>query len=194
MRAIRKLGHHFLKHVNRLEPALFDDLWLDPLGLLAWYGPNLITRWSFEEPVRFMRKSIRHLLEAVVRFVAEDKPDVARVVPAVQVAGLTELTVAPQQYFAEAGLVAKADSLVQENVGLLLRRAITAAVYYEEWLRRVCQRDQEGMVAPGAVIGNVDALLALRVGPDEGAVGVHDRLVEELGRLLGPDSHPSSVE
>ena len=35
------------------------------------------------------------------------------------------------------------------------------------------------MVAPGAVVGDVDALLALGVGGDEGAVDVDDRPVEE---------------
>ena len=46
------------------------------------------------------------------------------------------------------------------------------------------------MITPGAVVGDVDALLALGVGPDEGAIGVDDRFVEELGGLLGPDPQP----
>ena len=50
------------------------------------------------------------------------------------------------------------------------------------------------MVAPGAVVGDVHALLALGVGGDEGAVGVEDRLVEERGGLLGPDPQPGLVD
>ena len=53
---------------------------------------------------------------------------------------------------------------------------------------------KQGVIAPGAVVGDVDALLALGVGADEGAVGVDDRLVEELGGLLGPDAQAGLVD
>ena len=43
------------------------------------------------------------------------------------------------------------------------------------------------MITPGAVVGDVDALLALGVGLDEGAIALDDRLGKELGGLLGPD-------
>ena len=41
------------------------------------------------------------------------------------------------------------------------------------------------MITPGAVVGDVDTFLALGVGLDEGAIGVEDRLGEELSGLLG---------
>ena len=44
------------------------------------------------------------------------------------------------------------------------------------------------MIAPGAVVGDIDALFALGVGADEGAVDVDESLVKELDRLLGPDA------
>ena len=47
---------------------------------------------------------------------------------------------------------------------------------------------------PGAVVGDVDALLAAGAGGDEGAVHVEDGLVEELGRLLFPDLDPGPIE
>ena len=50
------------------------------------------------------------------------------------------------------------------------------------------------MVAPGAVVGDVDALLALGVGGDEGAVDVDDRLVEERVGLLFPDAESGLVD
>src|SRR5271157_2343121 len=50
------------------------------------------------------------------------------------------------------------------------------------------------MVAPGAVVADVDALLALGVSLDEGAVSVQNRKVEELRRLLGPDTLASLVD
>ena len=40
-------------------------------------------------------------------------------------------------------------------------------------------------LAPGAVVGDIDALFALGVGADEGAVDVDDSLVKEVDRLLG---------
>jgi hypothetical protein len=54
----------------------------------------------------------------------------------------------------------------------------------------VGRRDQQGMIAPGAVVGEFDALLALGVGPDEGAIGIQDRFLKELGGLLRSDSQP----
>ena len=121
---------------------------------------------------------------------AEDEADVAGGVPAVEVLGLGEVGVAPQEDPAEAGPAAEGDGLVEVDVGPLVRGAVAAAVDQVERLGGVGQRDQQGVIAPGAVVGDVDALLALGVGADEGAVGVEDRLVEEGGGLLGPDPPP----
>ena len=50
------------------------------------------------------------------------------------------------------------------------------------------------MIAPGAVVGDIDALFALGVGADEGAVDVDESLVKELDRLLGPDALAGAVD
>ena len=50
------------------------------------------------------------------------------------------------------------------------------------------------MIAPDAVVGDVDALLALGVGRDEGAIDIQDRFVEELAGLLGPDPQPRLID
>ena len=50
------------------------------------------------------------------------------------------------------------------------------------------------MIAPGAVVGDIDALFALGVGADEGAVDVDDSLVKEVDRLLGPDALAGAVD
>jgi hypothetical protein len=100
--------------------------------------------------------------------------------------GLRELVVAPQQDSAEAGNAAVFDGFVQVDVGLLLRGAVAAALDQEKRFGGVGQRNQEGMVAPRAVIGDVDALLAFGIRLDEGAVGIQDRKVEKLRGLLGP--------
>ena len=119
--------------------------------------------------------------------VSEDEADVARVVPTVQMPGLRELGIAPQRDYPEAGPATEVDGLVQENVGLcLLRGAVAATVdQVERFGGAVGQRDQERMVAPGAVIGDVDTLLALGISLDEGAVGIEDRFLEELRGAAG---------
>ena len=50
------------------------------------------------------------------------------------------------------------------------------------------------MIAPGAVVGDIDALFALGVGADEGAVDVDESLVKEVDRLLGPDALAGAVD
>ena len=50
------------------------------------------------------------------------------------------------------------------------------------------------MIAPGAVIGDVHALLALAGGFGKGAVHVELGLLEERGGLLLPQADPNVVE
>ena len=53
---------------------------------------------------------------------------------------------------------------------------ITSPVLAKEMIKRV--------ISPGAIVGDVDALLAAGAGGDECAVDVEDGFVEEVGRLL----------
>src|SRR4051794_23321114 len=50
------------------------------------------------------------------------------------------------------------------------------------------------MVAPGPIVGDVDALLACGAGTDQTAVGVNGRPLEERRGLLPPDAEPDLVE
>ncbi len=124
----------------------------------------------------------------------EDEADVARGVPAIQMLGLSEFGVSPQQDLAEASLKAKRDSLVQEDVGQLLRGAVAAAIEQEQWFGGIGQRDQERMVAVLAVVGEVHPLLALGIARHDGAIGVQNRFLEELGGLLGPDPQAGLID
>ena len=108
--------------------------------------------------------------------------------------GLAEVGVAAEVDPQEAGPPAQGDRLVDVDVGLLVRGAVAAAIDQVERLAGVGQRDDQGMIAPGAVVGDVDALLALGVGGDEGAIDVDDRLAEEVGGLLGVDPQPGGVD
>ena len=124
----------------------------------------------------------------------EQEADIARVVPAVEIFGLAEVGVAAEVDPLEAGPPAQGDRLVEIGVGLLVRGAIAAAIDQVERLAGVGQRDHQGMIAPGAVVGDVDPLLALGVGADDGAIDIHDRLAEEVRGLLGPDPQPRGID
>ena len=58
----------------------------------------------------------------------------------------------------------------------------------------VGQRDDQRVVAPGAVVGDIDALLAARAGGHERAVDIEHGLGEEVGRLRLPDLDPRPIE
>ena len=77
-----------------------------------------------------------------------------------------------QRWIANSTLVSRA----------LVRRPIAEAVDDADHLAGVGQREDQRLIAPGVVVGDVDPLLAAGPGRDERAVGVEDGLVEELGR------------
>ena len=95
---------------------------------------------------------------------------------------------------AEAGVAAEQDRQVDLLGGALVRGPVAGPVDDAEHLAGVGQRDDQRVITPGAVVGDIDALLAAGAGGDEGAVGVDDGLVEEVGRLLFPDLDPGLIE
>ena len=89
----------------------------------------------------------------------EDEPD-AVLVPAVQVPGLGEVGVAPEGDLAEPRPAAQGGGLVEVDVGVLVRGPVAAAVDQVQRLGGVGQRDDQRVVAPGPVVGDVHPLLA----------------------------------
>ena len=85
-------------------------------------------------------------------------------------------------------------ALSRKTSGPLLRGAVAAAIEQEQRFGRIGQRDQERMVTVLAVVGEVHPLLALGVAGHDGAIGVQDRLLEELVRLLSPDPQPRFID
>ena len=108
--------------------------------------------------------------------------------------GLGEIRVAAEQDAAEPGLPAEQDGQVELLGGAFVRRAVAGAVDDAEYLAGVGQRDDQRVIAPGTVIGDVDALFTTGAGGDQRAVGIEDGLVEEVGRLLAPEFEPSLIE
>ena len=79
-------------------------------------------------------------------------------------------------------------------MGLLVRGPVATAVDQEQGLGGVGQRDDQRMVAPHPLVGDIHPLLAPAVGGGERAVGVDERLVEEGVGLLLPGPQPGLVE
>ncbi len=121
----------------------------------------------------------------------EQEADIAVVVPAIEMRGLAEVGVAAEADPLEASPPAQGDRFVDVGVDLFVRGAVATAIDQIERLASVSQRDDRGMITPNSVVGHVDALLALGIGAGDGAIDIDDRLVEEVGGLLGPDPQPS---
>ena len=73
-------------------------------------------------------------------------------------------------------------------------RTVTAAINQIERLGGVGQRDHQGLITPVAVVVDVDALLALGIGRDHGAVGVEESFLEKVIGLLGPDAEAGTID
>ncbi len=74
------------------------------------------------------------------------------------------------------------------------RGAVATAIDHEEWLGGIGQGNDQWVVTPQSVVGDVHTLLALSVGCHDGAIGVEDGFREECGGLLGPDPQSRAVE
>src|SRR5512135_8134 len=125
---------------------------------------------------------------------AKEEPNIPSVVPPVQVLGLGEVGVTTEEERAEAGAPTQGGSLIDEACGLLVRGAIATAIDHPQRLLGVGQRDDQGVVAPDPVVGQVHTLLARGVGGDDRTISVNDRFLEELLGLLVPDPEAGLVD
>ena len=71
---------------------------------------------------------------------------------------------------------------------------IAGAIEEAHHLAGVGETDEQDMVAPGAIVSDVDAFLALGGGGHQGAVGVEHGLIEERFGLLFPNTDANLVE
>ena len=75
-----------------------------------------------------------------------------------------------------------------------MRGTIAGTIDEAQDFASVGQGDDQGMITPDAVVGDVHALFALAGGGHQGAVGVEDGLVEETGGLVLPDADADLIE
>jgi len=114
--------------------------------------------------------------------------------PAIQVAGLAEVGVAPEGDVAEAGLAAQGQGAAEVLRGPLVTGTAGRAVDDEQRFLSVGQGHQQGVVAPDAIVGQVHALLALPGRPHQGAIGLDEGVLQEGVGLLLPDLDPLLVD
>ena len=108
--------------------------------------------------------------------------------------GLGELGVAPQEDLAEARPTDQGDGLVQEDVRPFLGGAVAAAIDQVTAARPYWPARPPADGSHTAVVGEVHPLLALAIAGHDAAIGLEDRLGEELGGLLGPDPQPRLID
>jgi len=102
--------------------------------------------------------------------------------------------VTPSHNLTEARPAAQRDGLVSFRGGSLVAGTIARTVDQPKYLPRFCQRDQQWMIAPGSLVGNVHPLLALAAGDHQRPVHVDRGAVEKLRRLLRPNVQPGVVD
>src|SRR6185369_5431117 len=94
----------------------------------------------------------------------------------------------------EAPFEADANRAVDFGGGAFMRRAIAGAIDDAEDFLRIGQGDDEGMIPPSAIVGDIHALFAFAGGLDEDAVHVDPGQLEEAGRLPRPDAFADIVD
>jgi hypothetical protein len=107
---------------------------------------------------------------------------------------LREIGVATQHDFAEPRTQTQKQAPIDFSSGVFVRGPVPRAIDKAQHFGGVGQRYDQGMIAPGPVIGNVHALLALTGGLGQGAVHVEERTVEEGVGLPGPDPQTDFVD
>src|SRR5229473_5683515 len=183
---IIEFGHIFVLQPQRLVAALTNNLVLDVVGALPWGGHRFVLGWTLEFLPAALGQSSGLVLEIVLGVVAENEANACVVVPAVQVFGLREIGVAAEQDGAEATAQARSDGTVEGVGGAFVAGAIAGPIDDPQDFTRVGQADDQRMIAPRAVVGDVHALLAFAGGCDQTAVSVDLGLGEEVRRLLAP--------
>ena len=98
------------------------------------------------------------------------------------------------EHLAEAGLQAEQQRPIHFAGGVLVRGPVARTIDDAQDLAGVGQRDDQRMVTPDAVVGDVHPVLAPAGGLGQGAVEVDGGAGKEVVGLLGPDAPPRVVE
>ncbi len=192
-RAVGELGHLFGAQPPVLELARHHDGFLDVVGPRPRLRLGRVVGQSRQRLPRRGRQIRGDGLEVRRGVVAEQELQAVGV-PTVQVLALREVGIAAQQDLAEAALPADGHDPVHRRRRALVRGPVARAVLQPQHFARVGQRQHQGVITPGAVVGDVHALLALAGGGYQRAVHVDGGQGEEVIGLLPPDAPADVVE
>ena len=132
-------------------------------------------------------------LQIVPGVVAENEGYPAVGVPAIEMLGLREIGVAAQQDLVEAAPQTGGGGGVERLGSAFVGWPIAGTIDEAQNLAGVGQGDDQGMVTPDAVVGDVHAEFALAGGGHERAIGVEDGQLEEAGGLVPPNADADIV-
>ncbi len=108
--------------------------------------------------------------------------------------GLREIGVATQGDVAKTRAATQVHRTIEILGGLLVARAVAAAIDDVQRLARIGQRHHQRMVPPLSFVIDIDAFLALAGRLHHRAIGLNHRLVKEGRRLFLPHTQPDRVE
>src|SRR5215469_17019129 len=194
-RTVAELGDVLGAQAQCLEGAPADDRVLDVVR-----PPSLPTALRLRRPRPFQLppclrgQILGNRLEVWQRVVSEYKADAAVVVPAVEMCTLRERSVPAQQDAAEAAPETDLQGAIDLLRGPFVGGAVSRAVDDAENFAGVGQGQDQGVIAPGAVVGDVHTRFAVAQGRDQRPISVDDGTLEELIVLTGPDPDADVVE
>src|SRR5271154_1172644 len=190
---VAELRHLFAVEAKRHVAALADDAVLDVGGLVAQAGHGLIAGRARQLLPGIGRQFAGHVFEIAAGVVAEDEGNETQRVPAIEVLGLGKVRIAAEEHLAKAAQKASADSGIKRVGGAFMGGTIAAAINDAQGFAGIGQGNHEGVITPGAVIGDIHALFALAGCGNQRAVGIDDCLLEKGCGLMFPDADANVV-
>ena len=141
----------------------------------------------------YFRQSPNLIFQVFPGVIAKDEAYATILIPSVQVRSLGKIGIATEQYLAKATKKTGSCSSVELGGGTFMRRAITGAVDNAHHLARIGKAHEQRMVAPDAVVTDVNSFLVFGAGGYLDAIGVQYGFCEEVLRLLLPDLHANLI-
>lgn len=189
-----ELGHVFVLQTQHFIATLDNDFLFDLIRFLPRPCFGDVTR----RPVHFRpgvgRQLLRQGAQVWHAIVAENEANAWVGVPAVEVLGLGEVGVAAQKDAPKTAAKTGGDGAIESIGGAFMAGAIAGTIDDAEDFAGVGQANDQGMITPDAVVGDVHAFFAFGVGAHQGAVGIDAGLVEKVAGLLLPECHASVIE
>jgi hypothetical protein len=110
------------------------------------------------------------------------------------VRGLGEVGVAAEKDTPKTAAKTSGHGAIESLGRALVTGTIAGTIDDAQDFAGVGQADEQGMITPGVVVGDVHASFALAVRARQGAVGINASLVEKIVGLLLPEFHACVIE